>query len=134
MGTGSFEVALDIKMLKDAIVDHRLLMQYMLVAQIDGGMTPGQVAMARILRSGRMGCLRATRPLQLSRLLYRMVKMQSISRIWHSDKVLWEQEGCHLQDLTTALAHRTPIHPHRRVLFHNHRLEVPRHRLGRLHM
>jgi len=81
-----------------------------------------------------MGCLRATRPLQLSRLLPRMVeKMQPISRIWHSDKVLWEQEGCHLQDLTTALAHRMPIRPHRRVLCHNHRLVVPHHRLGRLH-
>ena len=58
---------------------------------------------------------------------------QPISHIWHSDKVLWEQEGCHLRDLTTALAHWTPIRPHRRVLCHNHRLEVPRHRLGRLH-
>ena len=45
MGTGSFEVALDIDMLKDAIVDHRLPVQSMLAAQIDGGMTPGQVAM-----------------------------------------------------------------------------------------
>jgi DNA-directed RNA polymerase II subunit RPB1 len=44
MGTGAFEVALDIDMLKDAIVDHRLPVQ-MLAAQIDGGMTPGQVAM-----------------------------------------------------------------------------------------
>jgi len=45
MGTGSFEVALDIDMLKDAIVDHRLPVQSMLAAQVDGGMTPGQVAM-----------------------------------------------------------------------------------------
>ncbi|KAF9466907.1 beta and beta-prime subunits of DNA dependent RNA-polymerase [Collybia nuda] len=45
MGTGAFEVALDINMLKDAIVDHRLPVQTMLAAQIDGGMTPGQVAM-----------------------------------------------------------------------------------------
>ena len=45
MGTGAFEVALDIDMLKDAIVDHRLPVQSMLAAQIDGGMTPGQVAM-----------------------------------------------------------------------------------------
>ncbi|KAF8060852.1 hypothetical protein FPV67DRAFT_310188 [Lyophyllum atratum] len=45
MGTGAFEVALDIDMLKDAIVDHRLPVQTMLAAQIDGGMTPGQVAM-----------------------------------------------------------------------------------------
>ncbi|KAJ7924363.1 hypothetical protein B0H13DRAFT_1978078 [Mycena leptocephala] len=37
MGTGAFEVALDIDMLKDAIS--------MLAAQADGGMTPGQVAM-----------------------------------------------------------------------------------------
>ena len=43
MGTGSFEVALDIDMLKDAIVDHRLLVQSMSAAQVDGGMTPGQV-------------------------------------------------------------------------------------------
>jgi len=43
MGTRSFEVALD--MLKDAIADHRLPVQNMLAAQVDGGMTPGQVAM-----------------------------------------------------------------------------------------
>ncbi|KAG6899798.1 DNA-directed RNA polymerase II subunit rpb1 [Termitomyces sp. T159_Od127] len=45
MGTGAFDVALDIDMLKDAIVDHRLPVQTMLAAHIDGGMTPGQVAM-----------------------------------------------------------------------------------------
>ncbi|KAF9034222.1 beta and beta-prime subunits of DNA dependent RNA-polymerase [Hymenopellis radicata] len=43
MGTGAFDVALDIDMLKDAIVDHRLPVH--LAAQGDGGMTPGQVAM-----------------------------------------------------------------------------------------
>ena len=46
-GTGAFEVALDIDMLKDAIVDHRLPVQPMLAAQIEGGVTPGQVAMTR---------------------------------------------------------------------------------------
>jgi len=45
MGTGSFDVALDIEMLKDAIVDHRLPVQNMLAAPADGDMTPGQVAM-----------------------------------------------------------------------------------------
>ncbi|KDQ53026.1 hypothetical protein JAAARDRAFT_197811 [Jaapia argillacea MUCL 33604] len=45
MGTGAFDVALDIDMLKDVIVDHRLPVQNMLAAQVDGGMTPGQVAM-----------------------------------------------------------------------------------------
>ncbi|KAI0063081.1 beta and beta-prime subunits of DNA dependent RNA-polymerase [Artomyces pyxidatus] len=45
MGTGAFDVALDIDMLKDVIVDHRLPMHSMLSAQVDGGMTPGQVAM-----------------------------------------------------------------------------------------
>ncbi|KAH9075609.1 beta and beta-prime subunits of DNA dependent RNA-polymerase [Lactarius deliciosus] len=45
MGTGSFDVALDMDMLKDVIVDHRLPMQSMLSAQVDAGMTPGQVAM-----------------------------------------------------------------------------------------
>ncbi|KAE9397231.1 beta and beta-prime subunits of DNA dependent RNA-polymerase [Gymnopus androsaceus JB14] len=45
MGTGAFDVALDIDMLKDAIVDHRLPVQSMMAAQMDGGMTPGQVAM-----------------------------------------------------------------------------------------
>jgi DNA-directed RNA polymerase II subunit RPB1 len=45
MGTGCFDVALDIDMLKDAIVDHRLPVQNMLAAQAEGGMTPGQVAM-----------------------------------------------------------------------------------------
>jgi DNA-directed RNA polymerase II subunit RPB1 len=45
MGTGAFDVALDMDMLKDVIVDHRLPMQSMLSAQVDAGMTPGQVAM-----------------------------------------------------------------------------------------
>ena len=45
MGTGVFEVALDMDMLKDVIVDHRLPMQSMLSAQVDAGMTPGRVAM-----------------------------------------------------------------------------------------
>lgn len=45
MGTGAFDVALDIDMLKDVIVDHRLPVQNMLAAQVDGGVTPGQVAM-----------------------------------------------------------------------------------------
>ncbi|PCH33167.1 RNA polymerase II large subunit [Wolfiporia cocos MD-104 SS10] len=45
MGTGAFDVALDIDMLKDVIVDHRLPVQSMLAAQVDGGITPGQVAM-----------------------------------------------------------------------------------------
>ena len=45
MGTGAFDVALDMDMLKDVIVDHRLPVQSMLAAQADGGMTPGQVAM-----------------------------------------------------------------------------------------
>ncbi|KAA1468311.1 beta and beta-prime subunits of DNA dependent RNA-polymerase [Dentipellis sp. KUC8613] len=45
MGSGAFDVALDIDMLKDVIVDHRLPMQSMLAAQVEGGMTPGQVAM-----------------------------------------------------------------------------------------
>ncbi|OSX68017.1 hypothetical protein POSPLADRAFT_1177028 [Postia placenta MAD-698-R-SB12] len=45
MGTGAFDVALDIDMLKDVIVDHRLPVQSMLAAQVEGGMTPGQVAM-----------------------------------------------------------------------------------------
>jgi hypothetical protein len=45
MGTGAFDVALDMDMLKDVIVDHRLPMQSVLSAQVDAGMTPGQVAM-----------------------------------------------------------------------------------------
>ncbi|KAL6301005.1 beta and beta-prime subunits of DNA dependent RNA-polymerase [Sparassis latifolia] len=45
MGTGAFDVALDIDMLKDVIVDHRLPVQNMLAGQVDGGITPGQVAM-----------------------------------------------------------------------------------------
>ncbi len=45
MGTGAFDVALDMDMLKDVIVDHRLPVQNMLAARTDGGMTPGQVAM-----------------------------------------------------------------------------------------
>jgi len=45
MGTGGFNVALDINILKDAVVDHGLPIQNMLAAHTDGGMTPGQVAM-----------------------------------------------------------------------------------------
>lgn len=45
MGTGSFEVALDIDMLKDAIVDHHLPAQAMMNSHLENGMTPGQVAM-----------------------------------------------------------------------------------------
>ena len=45
MGTGGFNVALDINILKDAVVDHRLPIQNMLMAHTDGRMTPGQVAM-----------------------------------------------------------------------------------------
>ena len=60
--------------------------------------------------------------------------MQPISRIWHLDRVLWELEGCHLQDPITALARRTPTRPRLRALFHNHHLAVPRHLLGHLHM
>lgn len=46
MGTGAFDVALDIDMLKDVIVDHRIpVHSTMLAAQVDSGMTPGQVAM-----------------------------------------------------------------------------------------
>ncbi|KAF9236253.1 hypothetical protein BU15DRAFT_64108 [Melanogaster broomeanus] len=45
METGTFDIALDINMLKDAIVDHCLPVQNMLAMHADGGMTPGQVAM-----------------------------------------------------------------------------------------
>jgi DNA-directed RNA polymerase II subunit RPB1 len=45
IGTGAFDVALDIDMLKDVIVDHRLPIHNLMAAPVDGGMTPGQVAM-----------------------------------------------------------------------------------------
>lgn len=45
MGTGSFDVAVDINMLKDAIVDHRLPTHKMLSVPADGGMMPGQGVM-----------------------------------------------------------------------------------------
>ena len=41
MGTGSFDVSLDMNMLRDVIVDHRLPVQNMLAAGLGGGMTPG---------------------------------------------------------------------------------------------
>ncbi|KAI6039700.1 hypothetical protein EDC04DRAFT_2894850 [Pisolithus marmoratus] len=44
MGTGTFDVALDIDMLKDAIVDNWLPVQNILAAHADGGMTPGEVS------------------------------------------------------------------------------------------
>ncbi|KAL1406297.1 DNA-directed RNA polymerase II core subunit rpo21 [Vanrija albida] len=40
MGTGAFDVSLDLGMLKDVIVDHRLPVQNMLLANTMGGMTP----------------------------------------------------------------------------------------------
>jgi DNA-directed RNA polymerase II subunit RPB1 len=46
MGTGAFDVALDIDMLKDVIVDHRIPAHTSFMSNtVDGGMTPGQVAM-----------------------------------------------------------------------------------------
>jgi len=46
MGTGAFNVALDIDMLKDAIMGYHLVpVQNMLMTQVDGRMTPGQVEM-----------------------------------------------------------------------------------------
>ncbi|TXT08619.1 hypothetical protein VHUM_02747 [Vanrija humicola] len=41
MGTGAFDVSLDLGMLKDVIVDHRLPVQNMMLAGTMGGMTPG---------------------------------------------------------------------------------------------
>ncbi|RXK41196.1 DNA-directed RNA polymerase II subunit RPB1 [Tremella mesenterica] len=42
MGTGAFDVSLDLEMLKDVIVDHRLPVQNMMAAGVlSGGMTPG---------------------------------------------------------------------------------------------
>ena len=45
MGTGGFDVALDIDMLKDATINYQLPVQNMPAAHADGGITPGQVAM-----------------------------------------------------------------------------------------
>ncbi|KIJ45198.1 hypothetical protein M422DRAFT_251383 [Sphaerobolus stellatus SS14] len=45
MGTGCFDVALDMDMLKDVIVDSRLQADNLLTAHADGAMTPGPVAM-----------------------------------------------------------------------------------------
>lgn len=90
--------------------------------------------MIQILQSGRMDYSRATQPPQPSRLLHLMAaKTQLISHILRLDKVRWEQVGCHQRGRTTAPAHQTPTHPHRRVLSHSHRLAVPRHLLERLH-
>ena len=44
MGTGAFNIALDIEMLKDVIVDHCLPVRTMMAAQVNAGMTPGQGA------------------------------------------------------------------------------------------
>lgn len=41
MGTGAFDVSLDMNMLKDVIVDHRLPVQNMMAGGMAGGMTPG---------------------------------------------------------------------------------------------
>lgn len=41
MGTGAFDVSLDMSMLKDVIIDHRLPVQNMLAGAMAGGMTPG---------------------------------------------------------------------------------------------
>lgn len=41
MGTGAFDVSLNMDMLKDVIVDHRLPVQNMMLAGNVGGMTPG---------------------------------------------------------------------------------------------
>ncbi|KAH7103209.1 beta and beta-prime subunits of DNA dependent RNA-polymerase [Auriculariales sp. MPI-PUGE-AT-0066] len=44
MGTGAFDVLLDMEMLKDVVVDTRLPIQSMMDAQLAGGMTPGGAA------------------------------------------------------------------------------------------
>jgi DNA-directed RNA polymerase II subunit RPB1 len=41
MGTGAFDVSLDLEMLKDIVVDHRLPVAALMAAQQQGGMTPG---------------------------------------------------------------------------------------------
>ena len=54
MGTGAFDVALDIDMLKDVIVDHCLPVQTMMAAQVNAGMTPGHGAMTPYDRNSPM--------------------------------------------------------------------------------
>ncbi|KAI6011164.1 hypothetical protein EDC04DRAFT_2609980 [Pisolithus marmoratus] len=45
MGTGAFDVALDIDLLKDAIINHQCQCKNVLASHADGSMAPGQVAM-----------------------------------------------------------------------------------------
>ena len=55
MGTGAFDVALDMDMLKDVIVDHRVPVASVLAAQAEsGGMTPTQIAMTPYDRNSPM--------------------------------------------------------------------------------
>ncbi|KAI5994923.1 hypothetical protein F5J12DRAFT_896614 [Pisolithus orientalis] len=45
IGTGAFDITLDINILKDTIIDHCLLAQNILTAHVDCSMTPSQVVM-----------------------------------------------------------------------------------------
>ena len=52
MGTGAFDVSLDMEMLKDVVIDHRLPIAAMMAARAEGGMTPGPGGGATPYESG----------------------------------------------------------------------------------
>jgi DNA-directed RNA polymerase II subunit RPB1 len=121
MGAGLFEVALDIGMLKDAIVDHRLPVQSMLAAQVDGGVTPGQMAMTQY-DSNTPGWDQHVFKADSAAFSPLAVKIRSISRSGVTARAP-EPEACHLADRATVQARRMYTHPHR-PMFLSRRLQV----------
>lgn len=96
IGTGAFDVALDVDMLKDVIVDHHLPIQWLMSMPVDGGMTPGLVAMtAYNSLSARCGSRRrtsasrrASRRLQVTaRMRQEGTRATSVSAKAHSARV-----------------------------------------------
>ncbi|KAG5219798.1 DNA-directed RNA polymerase II [Salix suchowensis] len=108
MGTGSFDVALDIDMLKDAIVDHRLPVQSLLAAQADGGMTPGQVAMTPYdtnSPSWQDGIFKAEQA-AFSPLAVNGIEDAANIQYMPFGQSRWAQVACHLVVLCTAPVRR----------------------------
>ena len=134
MGTGGFNVALDIDMLKDAIVDHRLPVQNMLVAHADDRMTPGQVTMTPYdsnlpawSESNFKGESAAFSPLAVNG-----GNDPPISCSFHIDRVHWVLEACRLLVLGTAQARQTHIRL-RCPMFHSLCMWVLPHHLAEHH-
>ena len=127
MGTGAFDVVLDIDMLKDAIVDHRPLVQNILAAHADGGTTPGQVAMTHTIPTPLRGPRpdsKASQP-DSHRPPSQVAKMPQVSRSLGMGKAHSGPAGCCLLDPVTVQALPTHIPPHPHTFLNRHSAVPP---------